>query len=51
MQITTYVVAVVTAVAAQWLSRAQLFVTPWTAAHQTPLSYIIYRIDKQGSIV
>ena len=24
-------------VCAQWLSRVQLFVTPWTVAHQAPL--------------
>ena len=25
-------------VVAQWFSRVQLFVTPWTVAHQAPLS-------------
>ena len=27
----------------QWLSRVQLFVTPWTAAHQASLSFTISR--------
>ena len=28
-------------VVAQWLSHVQLFATPWTAAHQAPLSFTV----------
>ena len=28
-------------VAVQWLKRVRLFVTPWTAAHQSSLSFTI----------
>ena len=31
----------VVVVAAQWLSCVQLFATPWTAAHQAPLSFTV----------
>ena len=46
MQTITYVVAAVTAVVAQSLSHVELFVTPWTTAHQAPLSSVTYRINK-----
>ena len=32
-----------TVVVAQLLNHVQLFVTPWTAAHQAPLSFTIVR--------
>ena len=29
-------------VVVQWLSRIQLFVTPWTVAHQASLSFTVF---------
>ena len=36
-----FVISVCVSIVVQLLSRARLIVTPWTAAHQAPLSTII----------
>ena len=40
----TSIVVVVVVVVVQWINHVLLFVTSWTAAHQTPLSLIISQI-------
>ena len=40
-QIQTFQIIMVHAAVVQSLSHGQLFVTPWTEAHQTPLSFTV----------